>query len=174
MKKKRLVMRTVILLVLGAAVLYTLYANFIKEENKRVEVGEKAPDFVLTDLKGEKHRLSDYEGQGVFLNFWGTYCPPCEKEMPYIENQYKQFKDNGVQTLAVNVSDSELSVKKFADRLNLSFPIVLDKDEQVMTEYGVYALPVTFLLDKEGKVIKYYQGQLTEEMIKDFMEQVKP
>lgn len=174
MKKKRLVMRTVILLVLGAAVAYTLYANFTKEDIKKVAIGEKAPDFVLVDMNGEEHRLSDYEGQGVFLNFWGTWCKPCEREMPYMNNQYQQFKDQGVQTLAVNVGDSELSVNKFAERHKLSFPIVIDKDGQVQTAYGIGTLPATFLIDKEGKVIKYHTGQLTEEMIKDFMEQVKP
>ncbi|MBP2240725.1 peroxiredoxin [Cytobacillus eiseniae] len=174
MKKRRLVMRSVILLILGAAVAYTLYANFTKEDSKKVVMGEKAPDFVLVDLDGETHRLSDYEGQGVFLNFWGTYCKPCEREMPYMDNQYKQFKDNGVQTLAVNVGESELAVSKFTERHNLSFPILLDKDGQVQTAYKIGALPATYLIDKEGKVVKYHTGQLTEEMIKDFMEEVQP
>ena len=174
MKKKRLFIRTIILLLLGSAVAYTLYANFTKEDVKRVVVGKKAPDFVLVDMNGEKHRLSDYEGQGVFLNFWGTYCKPCEKEMPYMDNQYKQFKDKGVQILAVNVSESELAVNKFIGRHNLSFPVVIDKDTQVQTAYGIGALPATFMIDKEGKVVKYHTGQLTEEMIKDLMELVKP
>ena len=54
--------------------------------------------------------LSDYKGQGVFLNFWGTFCKPCEKEFPYIENQYKHFKDQGVQVLAVDVGETEFAV----------------------------------------------------------------
>ncbi|WP_313798441.1 thiol-disulfide oxidoreductase ResA [Cytobacillus sp.] len=174
MKKRRLVMRTIILLILGAAVAYTLYANFTKDDIKKVVVGEQAPDFVLVDLNGEEHRLSDYKGQGVFLNFWGTYCKPCEKEMPYMDNQYKQFKDKGVQTLAVNVGESELSVSKFADRHQLTFPIVLDKDGQVQTAYKIGALPATFMIDKDGKVVKYHTGQLTEEMIKELMELVQP
>jgi peroxiredoxin len=175
MKKKRLVMRTVILTVLIAAVAYTLYANFTKDDVKKVAVGETAPDFALVDMNGEEHRLSDYRGQGVFLNFWGTWCKPCEKEMPYMDNQYQQFKDEGVQVLAVNVGDSELAVNKFADRLGgLSFPIVIDKDGQVQTAYGINPLPATFMIDKDGKVVKYHTGQLTEEMIKDLMESVKP
>ena len=99
-------MRTIILLVLGAAVAYTLYANFTKDDLQKVAVGEVAPDFVLVDMSGEKHQLSDYKGQGVFLNFWRTWCEPCEEEFPYINNQFQQFKDQGVQVLAVNVSES--------------------------------------------------------------------
>ncbi|MBU8879160.1 thiol-disulfide oxidoreductase ResA [Bacillus sp. FJAT-29790] len=174
MKKRRLVTRTVILLLLGAAVAYTLYANFTKEDVKKVAIGEIAPDFVLVDMNGEKHQLSDYKGQGVFLNFWGTWCKPCEREMPYMNNQYNQFKDKGVTILAVNVGESELAVQKFADRLNLAFPILKDSDGQVQTAYKIGTLPATYMIDKDGKVVKYHTGQLTEEMIKDLMEQVKP
>lgn len=174
MKKQRLVMRTVILLILGAAVAYTLYANFTKDKIQKVAVGEKAPDFVLTDMDGNKHRLSDYEGQGVFLNFWGTWCKPCEKEMPYMNNQYKQFKDEGVQVLAVNVGETDLAVNKFSERYDLAFPIVIDKDSQVQSAYGINPLPATFLIDKDGKVVKYITGEMTEETIKNYMEQIKP
>ncbi|MBS4191082.1 thiol-disulfide oxidoreductase ResA [Bacillus sp. FJAT-49705] len=174
MKKKRLMIRAVILLLLGAAVAYTLYANFTKDDVQKAVVGEKAPDFVLEDMNGKKHRLSDYEGQGVLLNFWGTWCKPCEKEMPYLNNQYKQFKDKGVTILAVNVAESELAIQKFADRHNLEFPILKDTDSQVMTAYKIGPLPATYMIDKEGKIVKYHTGQLTEDMIKDLMEQVKP
>ncbi|SFA98007.1 MULTISPECIES: thiol-disulfide oxidoreductase ResA [unclassified Bacillus (in: firmicutes)] len=174
MKKKRLMTRTVILLILGAAVAYTLYANFTKDDSKRVAVGEQAPDFIVTDLNGNKHRLSEYKGQGVFLNFWGTFCKPCEKEMPYINNQYHQFKDQGVQVLALDVKESELVVSKFVERHQLDFPVAIDTDGQIQDAYGIDPIPATFLIDKEGKVVKYYTGQLTEAMVKDFMEQIKP
>lgn len=174
MKKQRTVIRTMIMLILGAAVAYTLYANFTKDDIQKVEKGKKAPDFVLVDLDGTKHKLSDYEGQGVFLNFWGTWCKPCEKEMPYINNQYKQYKNQGVQVLAVNVGESELAVGKFASRYKLEFPIVIDKDGQVMNAYGINPLPITFLIDKEGMVVKSHTGELSEKMVKEFMEQIKP
>lgn len=174
MKKQRLIIRTIILLILGLAVAYTLYANFTKDDVQKVEIGSKAPDFALVDLNGEKHKLSEYKGQGVFLNFWGTWCKPCEEEMPYINNQYAQFKDKGVQVLAVDVGESELAVTKFKDRYQLNFPIVIDKDSQVMNAYGVNPLPITFLIDKEGEVVKIHTGQLTEAMVKDFMEQIQP
>lgn len=89
MKKRRLIVRTVILFVLTAAVGYTLYANLTKEQVQKVEIGKLAPDFVLVDMNGEKHQLSDYRGEGVFLNFWATWCKPCEREMPYIDNAYQ-------------------------------------------------------------------------------------
>jgi len=174
MKKRRLVVRTIILAVLLAAVGYTLYANLTKDEVQKVAIGEKAPDFELVDLNGKTHRLSDYEGQGVFLNFWGTFCKPCEKEMPYIENQYQKFMDKGVQVLAVNVGESEFAVKKFAERHHLTFPIVIDTDADVQVAYGINPLPITFLIDKEGTVVKSFTGSLTEDKVEQFMKEIQP
>ncbi|WP_251555440.1 thiol-disulfide oxidoreductase ResA [Neobacillus muris] len=174
MKKRRLVIRTVILIILAAAVVYSLYSNFALDNKQKVAVNDPAPDFVLTDMQGNKHRLSDYRGQGVFLNFWGTWCPPCKKEMPYINNQYQQFKDEGVQVLSVDIQESELAVNKFIDRYQLDFPIMIDAEKEVMTAYDVDQLPATFLIDKNGKVVKYYTGELTENMVRDFMEKIKP
>jgi peroxiredoxin len=174
MKKRRLVIRSIILLLLGSAVVYTLYANFTKDTKQKVAVGEQAPDFALVDMQGNKHQLSEYRGQGVFLNFWGTWCPPCKKEMPYINNQYHQYKDKGVQVLTVDIQESKLAVNQFADRLKLDFPIMIDTDKEVMNTYGIDPLPATFLIDKNGKVVKYYTGELTEEKIREFMEKIKP
>ena len=173
MKKWRLWIRTAVLLLLGVAVGFTLYANFTKDDVQKVEIGEKAPDFELVDLNGEKHRLSEYEGQGVFLNFWGTFCKPCEKEFPYIDHQYRQFKDQGVQVIAVDVGETEFAVQQFVDRHQLTFPVVIDQGD-VQAAYGINPLPITFLIDKEGTVIKSYTGQLTEEMVHSFMKQIQP
>lgn len=174
MKRKRLLTRALILAILAAAVAYTLYANMTKDENRKIEIGKPAPDFVLVDIEGNKHRLSEYKGQGVFLNFWATWCKPCEREMPYIDNQYKQFKEQGVQVLAVDVSESALVVNKFVERHNLSFPVMIDKDSQVQAAYGINPLPITFLIDKEGNVVRSHTGELTEDTVQEFMEQIKP
>lgn len=174
MKRRRLVIRTIILFLLGAAVAYTLYANLTKDHNQRVEVGKTAPDFVLVDLDGNKHKLSDYQGQGVFINFWATWCKPCEREMPHINKYYQQFKDQGVQVLAVDVSESELVVKRFVEKHELNFPIMIDKDQQVQSAYGINPLPATFLVDKNGTLVKMHTGELSESKVKEFMELIKP
>jgi peroxiredoxin len=173
-KRSRLWIRTLILSLLVAAVGFTLYANLTKDQIQKVEIGEKAPDFALVDLNGEKHQLSDYEGQGVFLNFWGTYCKPCEREFPYIDNQYKQFKDQGIQVIAVNVGETEFAVQKFVDRHNLTFPVVIDQTDDVQTAYGINPLPITFLIDQNGTVVKSHTGQMTESMVYDFMKSIQP
>lgn len=173
-KQRRLIMRTSILVLLGAALVFSLYANFTKDKVAAVQKGEWARDFLLTDMDGKTHKLSDYKGQGVFLNFWGTWCKPCEYEMPYMDNQYQKYKDQGVQILAVNVGESDYSVKKFAEKHHLTFPIMIDKNKQVQTAYKIDPLPVTFLVDKNGKIVDKLTGSLSEESIQKHMERIKP
>jgi len=167
-------MRSVILAVMIAAVGYTLYANFTKDKQTKVALGKTAPDFVLTDLDNRQHQLSEYKGKGVFLNFWGTYCKPCEREMPYMNSQYKHYKDQGVEILAVNVGEPEFLIKRFAEKHDLDFPILDDKNKDVMNMYGVYNLPATFLIDPEGNVIKVVEGEQTEANIQAMLESIKP
>ncbi len=173
MKKSRLLIRTVILLLLAIAIGYTLYSNFYLT-NERITIGDTAPDFVITDLDGNRHQLSDYRGKGVFLNFWGTWCKPCEKEMPYMENQYQVFKDQGVEILAINVGEPVFSVTSFVDKYDLTFPVGIDKGNQLLHLYGVDPLPTTILIDKDGKIVDIISMGLTERMIHDFMQQIKP
>ncbi|MDX8364792.1 thiol-disulfide oxidoreductase ResA [Cytobacillus sp. IB215665] len=172
-KQQRLIMRTVILVVLLAALGYALYSNIFMTK-EAVAKGDQAPDFVLTDLEGNTHRLSDYKGQGVFLNFWGTWCKPCELEMPYMNNQYQYFKDKGVEIIAVDIDESEFSVKKFVDKHGLTFPVVIDEDSQVMNAYDVGNLPTTFLIDKDGKVVDIVNKTMSESDVKQYMESIIP
>ncbi|MTH52222.1 thiol-disulfide oxidoreductase ResA [Bacillus mangrovi] len=172
-KRRRLVLRSSILLVLAAALAYTLYSNFFADR-ERVKVGSAAPDFVLTDLKGERLQLSELKGKGVLLNFWGTWCEPCKKEMPYMDNQYSYYKEQGVEIIAVNIAESDIAVSSFAKQYGLSFPIGIDKDRQILDQYGVKPLPTTYLIDSSGKVTDIVKGQLTERNIRDMMESIKP
>ncbi|WP_100402427.1 thiol-disulfide oxidoreductase ResA [Bacillus sp. FJAT-42315] len=174
-RKQRFIMRSVILAILAIAVGYTLYTNLTKEARGTLQVGDEAPDFVLTDLSGEKHQLSDYKGKGVFLNFWGTWCAPCKEEMPHMETVSKEFKDQGVEVLAVNVGDSELQTKNFAKQYGLTFPIAIDTTKEVEKAYGVSRLPATYMINAEGKVEEIVVGGLVkEEQVRALFEKVKP
>jgi peroxiredoxin len=173
-KKKRTVIRTAILAVLAAAIVYTIYISATKDKVELLQVGDEAPNFALTDLEGNSHKLSDYEGQGVFLNFWGTWCEPCVEEMPAIDRQYKKYEQQGVHVLSVNIAQSNMEVSSFRDQLDLKFPIVIDKNKSVMEAYNVTWLPATILVNPEGKIEKIYTGGLTDENIAMFMESIKP
>lgn len=173
-KKKRTVVRSVILSILTAAIVYTIYTSATKDQIEVLKIGDDAPDFVLSDIEGNEHKLSEYEGQGVFLNFWGTWCEPCIEEMPAMDRQYEIYSDQGVQVLAVNIAQSQTEVSNFRDQLNLTFPIVIDKDKSVMEAYNITPLPTTILINPEGKIEKIFSGGLTDENIAMFMESIKP
>ncbi|RLQ92793.1 thiol-disulfide oxidoreductase ResA [Planomicrobium sp. Y74] len=173
-KKNRLLMRTAILLVMIGAITFTIYNGVTKEKSELLEVGDQAPDFALTDLNGKRHQLSDYRGQGVFVNFWGTWCKPCEKEFPLMEKQYQVYKEKGVQILAVNIAQSDYEVEQYAERKNLTFPIVIDKNKSVMEAYNIRPLPTTILVNPDGEIEKIVTGEMSEEDIRSYMEQIKP
>ena len=173
-KKQRLILRSVILLVMTGAIIFTIYNALTKEQSEVLQVGDKAPDFTLTDLNGQSQQLSDYRGQGVFVNFWGTWCKPCEKEFPLMEKQYQNFKDQGVQILAVNIAQSDYEVKQYAEQKNLTFPIVIDKNKSVMEAYNIRPLPTTMLINPDGDIVKIITGEMSEEDIRRYMEEIKP
>nr|WP_264371950.1 thiol-disulfide oxidoreductase ResA [Salicibibacter halophilus] len=167
-------MRVTVLTLILIATGYVFYSNFVLAEGSVVSEGDQAPNFALVNMNGERVELDDYKGQGVFLNFWGTFCPPCEDEMPYMEDQYQAFQDENVEILAVNVGESELTIDRFADRLQLNFPILMDENRNVLDQYGVSQLPATYLIDESGEVILEHIGGMTEENVQDYMEMVNP
>ena len=170
-RKNRLVIRTIVLLFLLAAVIFTIAT---KNNEKVLEAGDKAPDFELVDLEGNKHRLSDYKGQGVFLNFWGSWCVPCKTEMPFMESQSKEFEGKGVHILALNIKDTKLKAETFRDQYNLTFPIARDVDESVRRAYNVLPLPTTILINKDGIIEKIIPTGMDEEQIRLEMESIQP
>lgn len=173
-KQTRFYIRTAILAILVVAIIGTIYVNVTKEKNAVLAVGDQAPDFQLVDMDGNVQRLSDYEGQGVFLNFWGTWCKPCAKEMPYIDKNYQVFKDQGVQTIAVNIAESDFKVNSYTKQYGMTFPVVIDRQKNVMEKYNIGPLPTTFLVDPDGKIIRIIQGEMTEQDVANFMEEIKP
>ncbi|MFJ5769450.1 thiol-disulfide oxidoreductase ResA [Psychrobacillus sp. NPDC093180] len=173
-KKKRFYIRTSILTLLVVAIVFTIYSNLTKEKTAILQVGDNAPDFALIDMNGEKHQLSDYKGQGVFLNFWGTWCKPCEREFPLMDKHYQDYKEQGVQILAVNIGESNFAVQKYVDRKGLTFPVLIDNNKSVMETYNINPLPTTMLVNPEGKIEKIITGEMSDEAIKGNMEQIKP
>ncbi|MDS9470789.1 thiol-disulfide oxidoreductase ResA [Sporosarcina pasteurii] len=170
-RKVRLVIRTVVLFLLLGAVIFAIVS---KDTEKVLAVGDKAPDFELVDLEGNIHKLSEYEGEGVFLNFWGSWCPPCKEEMPFMENQSKEFEDKGVHILAINIKDTRLKAETFRDQYGLTFPIAQDKDESVRRAYNVIPLPTTILINKDGVIEDIITTGLDEEEIRQAMESIQP
>lgn len=118
-----------------------------------------APGFSLPSLSRGELSLSDYQGKVVLLNFWATWCMPCRQEMPSMERLWQQYRDKGLVILAVSTDEGSPSrVKSFVKRLKLSFPILLDPDSKVSDLYQVSGLPVSYLIDKQGRLVAEVTG----------------
>jgi thiol-disulfide isomerase/thioredoxin len=113
-----------------------------------------APDFTLKDMDGKPHSLKDYRGRVLLVNFWATWCPPCRREMPSMERLQQHFKGKSFSVLAINQQEDADRIFEFTGALRPapSFPILLDGDTKVATAYGVKGLPVSFVLDGQGRI----------------------
>jgi thiol-disulfide isomerase/thioredoxin len=100
------------------------------------------------------------KGKVVFLNFWATWCGPCRDEMPSMEALYSRYRENGLEILAVNIQEPEGEVLAFMGNNSLSFPAVLDRDGRVSASYGVQAIPSSFIINREGKIIARVVGSI--------------
>lgn len=121
-------------------------------------IGNLAPDFTLTDIDGRTWTLSELKGQVVFLNFWATWCPPCISEIPSIQNLYNTLPQDQFKMLAVLYNDEAGNAKSFAEKLDITLPILIDKGNRVGMRYGLTGVPETFILDKEGFIREKHQG----------------
>jgi thiol-disulfide isomerase/thioredoxin len=121
---------------------------------------EKRPgaDFTLKTLKGETLTLRELKGKVVFLNFWTTWCPPCRAEMPSMEILYQRYKDAGLAFLAVDMRESPGAVETFLKDNPYSFPILMDINGAVSAQYGVRAVPTTFIIDRDNQIIFFSAG----------------
>lgn len=150
------------------------------KENSTTENKIKAPDFSLVDQYGKAHKLSDYKGKVVFLNFWATWCPPCRGELPHIEEIYKEYKNNSENVIILGVTapnlgreGSEKDISDFLSKQGYTFPVVFDNTGDIMEQYDINAFPTTFIVDKEGNVNKYVPGAMDKTTMESLINNVK-
>ena len=137
-------------------------------------VGMQAEDFRLTDLAGKEQSLSQYRGKIVLVNFWATWCKPCTTEMPAMQKIYDKLRDKGFVVLAVNELEDEAKVREHIAKYKHTFPVLLDRDNKVANQFGVFGLPVSVFIDQEGRVQEYIKGGLlTEQKIDETVARIQ-
>ena len=117
--------------------------------------------FILNDLNGKQWSLQDLHGNVVLVNFWGTWCPPCRKEMPDMETLYKRFQSKGLVILAISDEEKEI-VNEFIATHKYSFPVLLDPGAKTRKAYLIEGIPKTFIYDRDGKLVATGVDQRTE------------
>lgn len=143
-----------IILVAGALILAVTFVIVWLQSAKYepLVVGKEAPDFTLTDLNENTHRLSDFRGKVVFLNFWATWCAPCREEMPSMEVLHKNFEKDGLVILAVSIDrvTTTKDIPPFVKGMNLTFPVLIDSWGKTDKPYKRMGVPETFIIDQQG------------------------
>jgi peroxiredoxin len=121
-------------------------------------VGKPAPDFTLRSSSGKNLKLGEYRGQVVLLNFWATWCGPCREELPLLNRLHEQYRRAGFALLGVNVDDNPKVAEAMARQLGVGFPVLFDAGKQVSKRYDVDSMPVTLLIDRDGKLRYVHRG----------------
>ncbi len=130
-----------------------------------VNIGQLAPDFMTNTLAGQQIKLSDYAGKQVMLNFWATWCPPCQAEMPDMERLYQEQE---IEILAVNITSTEASLENVSQCVNenkLTFKIPIDLDANISDLYFIQSIPTTFMIDSSGKIAHKIIGAMDYNMM---------
>lgn len=152
------------MLIVALIGLWTISRSLF-DENKVPKAGDTAPGFKLLGLDGSSHKLADYEGKGLIVNFWGSYCEPCRNEMPALQRQSEKWAAAGLTVLGLNVAENKITAQGFVDQVKTKFPVLLDQDEIVRRKYGVIQYPTTFFIEPNGKVHTVKVGEMTEAYI---------
>lgn len=163
------ILQLVLLAILIIAASYSILATASKKEEAEATNG--APSFSLVSITGETIDLASYE-DGVILNFWATYCPPCKREMPAFEEAYETLQQDGIQLFAINVEEPTMVVNQYLQTFKPSFPVLLDRDGLVSRSYEVLTLPTTVFI-KSGKIVQTVKGELTEEQLLQYAQMIQ-
>lgn len=200
MKKHRttaIILITLAVMLAGGLLLFEMFSSYSSPSGKTpdggsvvsgssavmstgsaVSAGEKpdkksAPDFTVYDSDGNEFSLSSLAGSPVIVNFWATWCGPCQKEMPHFEEAYKEYGDR-VKFVMVNLTDGIRDTKKgvinYIEKNSFTFPYYLDTGYSAADAYAITSIPMTVLVGNDGSIFTSVKGTLTKEMLYDYIE----
>ncbi len=158
MNVRNFILRFLAFLIL---VISSVNVSGVKAADVGLSMGQVPPALNAVDTQGKKHQLEDYQGKLIVLHFWATWCPYCRKEMPKLKQVQAQFADE-VKVLAVSVDEDESRLKQFLEKESLPYTVLVDAktDFELARNYGISGIPVTYIINREGKIAKRAMGPI--------------
>jgi|GEM_PF-4350553 len=151
-----------------ASMRYTAPPDLLDTNSVGVEIGQRAPDFITNILDGETVNLSDYQGRVVLVNMWATWCGPCHREAPAMQELYDAY-GGAFEILAVNVGETPVDARGFRSQYQLTFPILMDEQFEIAELYNLNAYPTTYVLAPDGVIIEKVRGSFSEQSLIDLL-----
>jgi len=172
-------MKPMLVVLLGMICAGSLVAQGDAKPSGPLAVGTPAPDFELMDLDGNSVKLSDFKGKIVVLDFWATWCGPCKKALPHMNEMSQTLKDQGVVVLGINASENrdkaitteaaaKEKVAKFMAENKYTMRTLMNWDGKVKEAYQVGGIPASYIIGKDGKIAKSFVGFLSDEQLAEF------
>lgn len=136
------------------------------EQNRTLGEDRPAPKFTLTTFEGEEFVLEEYQGQIVVLNFWASWCAPCHAEAPDLQRIHEMYADQGVVMVGVTYSENSVADSlEFIEQYGLTYRNGADPRIRIADSYRITGVPETFVIGRDGKIVRYYPGSVTERML---------
>lgn len=146
--------------------------EFSSESSSEKKENEPAPDFTLLTISGGDFHLSDHKGKPVLINFFASWCLPCREEMPIIEKIVQKYEPKGVVFLGIAVDDTEEKMKDFIATYHVTFQVGIDKTAAIQKSYGLYGIPTTYFIDKQGIINYSHSGSVTKELLQNELDKL--
>jgi peroxiredoxin len=168
-----------IFLFLFSLILYTACQFSVKEKTPI-----KAPGFTLEDIHGNSVSLKDYEGKVILLDFWATWCPPCIKEMPVLQDLYETHRENGFEIIGISVDvQGAVIVKPLIEEIGVTFPNLIYTEEvvqsygegnpEILNAYGpLQGIPSTFIINRNGEIVQKYVGEVPRRILETHIQEL--
>lgn len=159
MKMKRKFILPAAVMVAAAIYLFPVVQGKLAFARTTPLAHEVAPDFSLSDMNGKSVRLANYRGKVVLVNFFASWCPPCKMEIPGFQRMYSSYKSKGFEVIGLELDDVS---PPFLRRMGLTYPVVAASDPVVSSYGNIPSIPVSFLVGKDGRIIKKIMGLYPE------------
>ncbi|KGJ06655.1 Peroxiredoxin [Paracoccus halophilus] len=158
--------------ILHLIALIGLLALAACKDEAAIEVGQPVPDLAVLDRDGNPVDLAAYRGKVVFVNFWQSGCGPCLVEMPEIEQVYQDLRSRGFEVLAINMGQDGDTIENTRRRTGVSYPLLADRLKLASVQFGVLAVPTSFLIDRDGRLVERINGPLTRAQLETRLAQL--